>query len=545
MPESEVLVVGGGVAGLRAALAAKEAGARVALLSKTHPLRSHSAASPGGLNAALDPEDSTEIHVRESAHAGGNLCDLSALAAMCREAPQEAVRLDRWGAPFNRNADGQLATRRLNVGKAPRAVFAADFTGHVVLHTLYEQALKEQIPTYDEWVVTSLLIEEGQCRGVLALELRTGQLAAFTAPAVILATGGAGRLYRRSTASQSCTGDGMSLAYRAGVRLVNMEMVQYHPLGFPTRRAFASEATLAEGAMLHAKAGQPVFQVNDPLTRDYLSRFMVAKIKEQGGDDCLFLDLRPLGTEALSSRFSHLCRIAKDLANIKLDQESLPVRPLAHRLLGGIEATLDGATSLPGLFACGECACPGTHGANALAGNALTANVVFGRRAGAAAAIHARAASPLSAADSRLREEQQRLAALFSRNAAEDTVTQIYRHLSTLMDEHVGLVRDENGLTAAAQELAVLKQRHDRVGLRHQGKVYNTELLSLLELGSLLDVAEAVIAAARTRKESRGVHQRNDFPMTNDEEWRQYTCVSRGNGDPTVETRPVTSHLSP
>lgn len=544
MPECDVLVVGGGIAGLRAVIAAKEAGARVALLSKTHPLRSHSAASPGGLNAALDPKDSADAHVEESARAGGNLCNLSVLTEMCREAPQEVFRLDRWGAPFNRDAVGQLATRRLNVGRAPRAVFAADFTGHIVLHTLYEQVLKEQIPTYDEWVVTSLIIEDGQCRGALALELRTGQVVAFTASAVILATGGAGRLYRHSTASQSCTGDGMSLAYRAGIRLVNMEMVQYHPLGFREHRAFASEATLAEGAMLHDKAGQPVFQPHDPLTRDYLSRSMVAKMTEQNGDACLYLDLRPLGTDVITSRFSHLCRIAKDLANVKLDQEPLPVRPLAHRLLGGIETNVDGATSTPGLFACGECACPGMHGANALAGNALTASVVFGRRAGAAAAIHARSTTPIPVTEARLQEGRHDLAAIFSRDVGEDTAPRIYRDLSTLMDEHVGLARDENGLTTAAQGLTVLKRRYDRVGLRHHGKVYNTELLSFFELGSLLDVAAAVIAAARTRKESRGVHQRSDFPITNDEEWRQYTCVSRRNGDPTVETRPVTSRLS-
>lgn len=544
MPECDVLVVGGGVAGLRAAIAAKAAGAQVTLLSKTHPLRSHSAASPGGLNAALDPDDSTDMHMRESARAGSNLCDLSALAAMCDEAPEEALRLDRWGAPFNRTADGQLATRRLNASTALGAVFAADFTGHIVLHTLYEQALKEQIAAYDEWVVTALIIAEGQCRGVLALELRTGQVAAFTAPAVILATGGAGRLYRHSTASQSCTGDGMSLAYRAGVRLVNMEMVQYHPFGFRDHRAFASEAALIDGAILQDTTGHPVLQPSSSFTRDVLSRLMATAIKEQNSDVCLFLDFRPLGKKVISSRFAHVHRTAKDLADVKLDQEPLPVRPLVHRFLGGIETTLDGATSLPGLFACGECACPGVHGANALAGNTLTANLVFGRRAGAAAANHALSTTAIPIAPAWLQEGRHDLEAIFSRDGKEDTVPRIYRELSILMDEHVGLARDENGIMTAAQGVTVLKQRYERVGLRHHGKIYNGELLSFLELRSLFDVAEAVIMAARTRKESRGVHQRSDFPLTNNEEWRQHTCVSRGNGDPTVEMRPVISHLS-
>jgi succinate dehydrogenase / fumarate reductase, flavoprotein subunit len=545
MPEYDVLVVGGGVAGLRAALAAQEAGARVALISKTHPVRSHGAASPGGFNAALSPRDSAAQHTQDSADAGAGLCEFNSLEALCGEAHQEALHLDHLGVPLTRTSDGTLALRQLNGSRAPRAVFAADFTGHVVLHTLYEQLLKVQIPLYDEWLVTSLVVDHGQCQGVLALELRTGAVAAFAAPAVILATGGAGRLYRRSTASRSCTGDGMSLAYRAGLRLVDMEMVQYHPLGFRAHRAFASEATLTEGALLCDSAGQPVLPPNGLFTRDSFCRVMAETNKEQRSDNCLFLDLRPLGKDVITSRFQYLHRVARDLAGVEIDHDPLPVRPLAHRLLGGVDTMLDGATALPGLFAAGECAWLGVHGANALTGNTLTASVVFGRRAGATAAAYAQAARPTSLPESIEKDQHARVDAIFSRQSGEFTVARISHELAALMDEHVGLVRDGGGLAAAAERLIALKAHYARVGLRHHGKIYNAELVTFFELAALLDVAEAVITAAQARKESRGVHQRSDFPLLNDRDWRQHTLVSYGVNGPRVETRPVNSSLSP
>jgi succinate dehydrogenase / fumarate reductase, flavoprotein subunit len=544
MPEYDVLVVGGGVAGLRAALAARQAGVKVAMLSKTHPLRSHSATSPGGLNAALGAEDSWETHLHDTAQAGGDLCDLTALTVMCREAPQEVLRLDHLGVPFNRDAEGRLERRRLNGSSTPRAVFASDFTGHVVLHTLYEQCLQAGIAAYDEWQATSLVIDGGVCHGVLALELRTGKLAAFAAPAVILATGGAGRLYDPSTASLSCTGDGMSLAYRAGLPLKDMEMVQYHPLGFRAHRAFASEATLAEGAVLRDQTGQPVLQAHDALTRDRLCRVLAERGAERGMDGCLLLDLRSLGKDAIAARFTTLARAARELAGVQLDQEPLPVRPLMHRVLGGIETDPDGATTLPGLFAAGECACPGVHGANALAGNALTASVVFGGRAGRAAAAYARATRLLHVAYARLHDGQQHLESIFSRQPTDDTVARISHDLAVLMAENVGLARDGAGLSAAAERLATLKERYARVGLRHQGKMFNHELSTFLELESLLDVAEAIISAAQARKESRGVHYRRDFPTLNDEGWRKHTLVLHGSESPIVEIRPVNAGRS-
>lgn len=550
MSEYDVLVVGGGVAGLRAAHAAQQAGAKVALLSKTHPLRSHSATSPGGLNAALGAEDSWETHSwethsRDTVQAGGDLCDLTALTVMCREASQEVLRLDHLGVPFNRDAEGRLERRRLNGSSESRAVFASDFTGHVVLHTLYEQYLQAGIAAYDEWQAISLVVDGGVCHGVLALELRTGKLAAFAAPAVILATGGAGRLYDPSTASLSCTGDGMSLAYRAGVPLKDMEMVQYHPLGFRAHRAFASEATLAEGAVLRDATGQPVLQAHDALTRDRLCRVLAERGVERGIDSGCVLDMRALGKDVIAARFTTLARAARELAGVQLDQELLPVRPLMHRVLGGIETDPDGATTVPGLFVAGECACPGVHGANALAGNALTASVVFGRRAGLTAAAYARSTRLLHVAYAKLHDGQQHLESIFSRQSTDDTVARITHDLAGLMAEKVGLVRDGAGLSVAAEGLMTVKERYAHVGLRHHGKMFNHELSAFLELGSLLDVAEAVITAAQARKESRGAHYRRDFPTRNDEGWRRHTLVLYGPDGPTVEIRPVNTGHTP
>jgi succinate dehydrogenase / fumarate reductase flavoprotein subunit len=538
MQEFDVLVIGGGASGLRAAIAAKAAGANVALVTKVHPLRTNSGIAQGGLNAPLGKDDSPESFAADTLVAGHDLCNRDVVRSFTQEAAKEVIWLDRVGVPFNRDRDGRLDRRRFGSNQRNRTYYADDRTGYIVLQVLHEQFQRAQIPAFEEWFVTSLVVEGGNCIGALALGHRNGKLDAFHARAVVLATGGFGQLYRPSTVSLGTTGDGQSLAFEAGARLMNMEMVQYHPTVFPRNHALLiTEAALAEGAAIVNQKGEAVIDAAGQ-TRDRIC-FAINNAMTNDGD-ALSLDLRPIGKEKLLSRFPQTCELARALAGVDVTKEAIPIRPAAHRPMGGIETTATGETTIPGLFAVGECACNGLNGAGRLAGNTLTEAVVFGRKVGEAAARYAASTGKKTFPAAKLADEEKHLAALASGNGSTETLGQTRAEVGQLMNDKVGLVRSASGLGEALNRVQELKERYKRMRVKNQSRVYNYELAGYLELGSMLTLAELVALAAQARTESRGAHRRSDFPERDDANWNSHTLVTLSEGSPQLEKKAIT-----
>ncbi len=389
----DVLVIGGGLAGTRAALAAKSQGADVAIVTKVHPVRSHSNAAQGGINAALtDRGDNWEDHGYDTVKGSDYLGDQDAIEIMCQEAGQEIIQLEHMGVIFSRDEEGHLGIRAFGGQRQARTFFVADFTGQALLQVLYEQIMKAGVQVYEEWFVTSLIMDDGRCRGVVALELRTGELHAIQAKSVILATGGIGRVFEPSTNALICTGDGMALAYRAGAPLMDMEMVQYHPTTLKGSGVLLTEGARGEGAYLLNSEGERFMKRYAPnmmelASRDVVSRSEQTEIDEgRGIDGCLLLDCRHLGEKLIQEKLSQIREIAMDLVNIDIAKEPVPITPGMHYIMGGIKTDVNGATLLPGLYAAGECACVSVHGSNRLGANSLLDTVIFGRRAGEFAA---------------------------------------------------------------------------------------------------------------------------------------------------------------
>ncbi len=540
MPDFDVLIIGGGIAGLRAATAAKYAGASVAMVTKVHPLRTNSAVAAGGLNAPLGNDDSVADFVQDILTIGENLGDPKIANTFAAEARDEIIWLDRVGAPFNRDQAGKLARRRFGANRHNRTCYADDRTGHVVLQVAYEQFQRERIPSFVDTFVTALAIDSATSLGAIALGLRTGNLELFTARAIILATGGFTRIYLPSTASIGTTGDGHSLAYSAGARLMDMEMIQFHPTVFPGGPGLLiTEAALAEGGEIVNQNGEPIIEAKfEP--REKLSRSIYQAL--QNGSGSAYLDLRPLGKNKLASNFPQTCELVGAVAGLDASKQALPIYPSGHRAIGGIETDAVGNTSLNGLFAVGECACNGLNGAGRLAGNMLTEALVFGRRAGETAASFARAEQKKSPPTSRLSDEERRLSSVINTGAASaaaDSPLRLHAELGRLMNDKVGLIRDGSSLQAALNQVRELRERYARIRLRNSSRIYNSELTSYLEVGSLLNLAEMVTMAALARTESRGAHYRTDFPKRNDSQWNCHTIISQVNGAPNVVTKPV------
>jgi succinate dehydrogenase / fumarate reductase, flavoprotein subunit len=540
VPDFDVLIVGGGVAGLRAAIAAKRAGAFVALVTKVHPLRTNSAVAGGGLNAPLGSDDSVADFVQDILAVGENLNDPAIVNTFAAAARDEIIWLDRMGVPFNRDEAGKLARRRFGANRHNRTCYVDDRTGHQVLQVVYEQFQRERIPAFLDTFVTSLTIDNDSSLGAIVLGLRSGTLDLLTARAIILATGGFTRLYVPSTASIGTTGDGHSLAYSAGARLMDMEMIQFHPTVFPGGPGLLiTEAALAEGGEVVTQNGEAIITAKfEP--REKLSRSIYYAL--HNGRESAFLDLRPLGKDKLAASLPQTCELAQAVAGLDASKQPVPIYPSAHRSIGGIETDAGGHTSLSGLFAAGECACNGLNGAGRLAGNTLSEALVFGRRTGETAALHARAVQKKNPATTRLNDEERRLSVLSSPptgSPGADSPLKLHAELGKLMNDKVGLARDSSSLKAALDQIRALKERYTRIRLRNTTRIYNSELTSCLEVGSLLNIAELVTMAAQARTESRGAHYRTDFAQRDDSQWKRHTIVTQINGAPNVDTKPA------
>ena len=547
MLEHDVLVIGAGLAGLRAALAANQAGADVAVLSKVHPVRSHSNAAQGGINAALtDRGDSWEEHAFETVKGSDYLGDQDAIEVLCSEAGGAIIEQEHFGVIFSRDESGHLGTRNFGGQQRARTFFVADFTGQAMLHVMYEQLVKSGTRVYEEWFVTSLVMEDGRCQGVVAMDMMTGQLQVIKAGAVILAAGGLGRLYEPTTNALICTGDGMSLAYRVGAPLMDMEMVQYHPTTLKSNGVLITEAARGEGAFLINANGERFMEKYAPnmmelASRDVVSRAEQTEINEgRDVDGSVLLDLRHLGREKIRERLQYINEVSMDFLGIDLAEQPVPVRPGMHYQMGGVKTDVDGATPLPGLYAAGECACVSVHGGNRLGANSLLDTIVFGRRSGEAAAIYSREEARADIPDSRLSVDEDHVKMLLGRQDNGDTPAAIRLDLGTTMNDYVAVFRTTEGMETALQKIRGLRERYGSVPVQDKGRVFNTNLIFALELGFMLDCAETIVVSALERKESRGAHFMTEFPQRDDENWLKHITVRQSPDGPQLDYVPVT-----
>jgi fumarate reductase flavoprotein subunit len=560
----DVLLVGGGGAGLRAAIAVAEVNPElsVAVVSKVYPMRSHTVAAEGGAAAVIKPDDSLEAHAYDTISGGDWMCDQDAVEAFVDEAPAEMIQLEHWGCPWSRDPDGHVAVRPFGGMKNERTWYAADKTGFHMLHSLFQTTLKYRAVTrYDEWFVTALLVDEDRCQGVVAIELATGKIHTILAKAVVLCTGGCGRVFSFTTNANIKTGDGMALAYRAGVPLKDMEFVQYHPTGLPFTGILITEAARAEGGWLLNKDGYRYLQdydlgIPEPMPvkrsmelgpRDRLSQAFVTELQkgrtvETPHGHIVHLDIRHLGAKVIDSKIPFVRELCLKYENLDPVEELIPIRPVVHYQMGGVHTDLDGATPLPGLFAAGEVACVSINGANRLGSNSLTELLVFGARAGKAAAGFAEShpnfsRDVLALAD---HEERRLTKVLLTRGSGRERISSVREELQQSMEDGAGIYRNAEGLQQTAAKIQELKARFTEVELDDHSRTFNTELTAYLELENLLDVAESIIHSALARQESRGAHQRTDFPRRDDERYLSHSLAYKSHDVPKIDYLPVT-----
>jgi succinate dehydrogenase / fumarate reductase flavoprotein subunit len=548
MLEHDVLIVGAGLAGMRAAIAARAGGANAAIISKVHPVRSHSSAAQGGINAALtDRGDDWEDHAYDTIKGSDFLGDQDAIEVMCRSAGQSLIDMEHMGVTFNRDDEGRLGTRAFGGQRRARTFFVGDFTGQALLHVMFEQLIKSGVQRYEEWFVTSLIIEEGQVAGVTALEIRTGKMHAIRAKSVIFCTGGCGRLFEPSTNALIVTGDGMALAYNAGARLMDMEMVQYHPTTISGSGVLLSEAARGEGAYLRDKNGERFMEKYAPNMMELASRDVVSRSEQteinagNGINGCVLLDCTHLGEKLIMEKLSQIRELGIDLTGKDMIKEPVPIRPGMHYIMGGIKTDIDGQTNLPGVYAAGECANVSVHGGNRLGANSLLDTIVFGERAGTHAAAFARGLSYINVDENEVvAREEQRLQGMLDRPDNGDRWGKIRLAMGDSMNRNVAVFRNKEGIEETIQELQELKARYASVPVHNKGKIFNTDLIFALELGFMLDCAETIAVSALERKESRGAQFRLDYPQRDDENWLKHIVVSQGEVGPELSSLPVT-----
>jgi succinate dehydrogenase / fumarate reductase, flavoprotein subunit len=546
----DVVVIGGGLAGMRAAVEAAEGGADVAIVSKMHPVRSHSGAAQGGINAALGnrEEDTPEAHAFDTIKGSDYLGDQDAIEAMCEDAPKQIVWLEHRGCIFSRMPDGRIAQRPFGGAGSPRTCYSADVTGLVILHTLWEQLERFGVKVYEEYYCTALAIEDGIGSGVVAYNMRNGELELIVAKATIFATGGAGRMYLKTTNGYASTADGVGICYKAGIPLMDMEFMQFHPTTLKENGVLMTEGARGEGAyLLNAQGERFMFKYapskGELASRDVVSRAEWTEILEgRGVDGCVFLDMRHLGREKILERLPQIRELALDATGKDAVNEPIPILPGAHYTMGGIETDKWGATRVPGVYAAGECACVSVHGSNRLGGNSLLETIVFGSRSARHAIDFIKKSGEVKPSERTLRDQQDRINALLASKGG--TRAPKLRHaMNEAMSENAFIFRDEKGLTKAVEDLDRVRKEFDAgVYVMDKSKTFNTDLISTFETDFLIDASYALAKCALERKESRGAQARTDFPERDDTNWLKHTLAWRqADGSPRLDySRAVT-----
>jgi succinate dehydrogenase / fumarate reductase flavoprotein subunit len=553
MPAHDVLIIGAGLAGQRAALAAAQTGTTVAIMSKVHPVRSHSVAAAGGINAAINPADDWRSHAYDTVKGSDFLGDQDAIEVMCSEAPAEVLHLEHIGVTFHRNETGQLDLRAFGGASFNRTAYVADITGQAILHVLYEQLMKhhETVDRYEEWFVTSLIQgDDGSCVGAVARDIRTGAMEVFRAKNVILASGGAGQCYKPTTNGLICTGDGMAQAYRIGAPLMDMEMVQYHPTTLVENGLLITEGARGEGAHLLNANGERFMEKAAPnkmelASRDVVSRAEQTEINEGRGvgpnGEGIYLDITVVPKKRVLEALREIVNIGKDFAGVDITAEPIMIRPGAHYIMGGVKTDIWGSVpGVDGLYAAGEVACVSVHGGNRLGANSLLDTLIFGRRSGEDAAKRAKDMAMPEVPDSRIHEDATMISEIIARDRTGRRISEIKDELGTEMNRNVAVFREEQGLQHALETVRRLKEEAKTAYIDDRGTVFNQDVLGAIELGYMLDCAECNVVAAIERKESRGSQFRADYPERNDEEWLKHIDLTLDGDRPKVSYSEVT-----